>query len=163
MELRFIRYQHNGSIIAKINYVKQKFSSNKCKLIGFRMKVYRSIRIKNGRALRNTLFEGQINRTHREAQQLVPSVLHGVNCHRGSVCWDLAQITRNHRQDCSAHLRPCYQEKMCAMTELKSQVLELPRSLSHGGTRNAIRFQSVSAHQARLVTWLRLTISYGRA
>ena len=98
------------------------------------------------------LFEARINRMHREPQQLVPSVLHGVNCHRGSVRWDLAQITSNDRQDCSAHLRRCYQEKMCAMTELRSQVLKLPHSLSHGRRRGATRFQSVSAQQARLVT-----------
>ena len=46
MEFRFVQYQHNGGIIAKINYAKQKFNSNKCKLIGFRMKMYGSIRVK---------------------------------------------------------------------------------------------------------------------
>lgn len=152
MEQRFVQYQHNSGIIAKIDYAKQKFNSNKCKIIGFRMNVYGSIRIKNRSALRNTVFEAQINRTQREPQQLVPSVLHGINCHRGSVRGDLAQITSNDRQDFSAHPRPCHQEKMCAMTELRSWVPELPRCLSHGGRRCATRFQSVSAQQAHLLT-----------
>lgn len=47
VELRFVQYQHNASIIAKIDYAKPKFNSNKCKLIGFIMKVYGSVRKKN--------------------------------------------------------------------------------------------------------------------
>lgn len=37
-------------------------------------------------ALRNTLLEAQVNRTHREPQQLVPSVLHGVNTATEAAC-----------------------------------------------------------------------------
>lgn len=162
MELRFIRYQHNGSIIAKINYAKQKFSSNKCKLIGFRMKVYGSIRIKNGRALRNTLFEGQINRTHREAQQLVPSVLHGVNCHRGSVCWDLAQVRVTTARTALLTWDLATKRKWAQWLSWSPRCLSCSAPYPMAGEEIPWDF-SVSAHQAHLVTWLRLTISYGRA
>lgn len=43
-KLRIIQYQHNTSIIGKTDYAKPKFNFNKCELIDFLMKAYRSIK-----------------------------------------------------------------------------------------------------------------------